>query len=99
MATVELTRFRVPADKTDRLLAARPAMLTDFRADRHGFLDAQLVSLPDNEWLDIVTWETPEDFAASRDKGPNLPGIASFFALISELITSEEGSLAYGGAA
>ncbi|MFD3485766.1 hypothetical protein [Streptomyces sp. NPDC058665] len=97
MVTVELTRFRVDADKNELLLATRSAMLADFRADRRGFLDARLVRLPDNEWLDIITWETPEDFAASRDKGPNRPGIADFFSAIAELTSAEEGSLEQSG--
>jgi hypothetical protein len=91
MTTVELTRFRVdPARRAD-LLAARPGMLADFRADRAGFLGARLVRLPDDEWLDIVRWATPEDFAASRAKGANRPGIAAFFAAIDKLISAEEG--------
>ncbi|HEY3200707.1 MAG TPA: hypothetical protein VGK55_09185 [Actinomycetes bacterium] len=90
-ATVELTRFRVTQDKTQALLAARQAMLADFQADRVGFLDALLVRLPDEEWLDIVQWRSPEDFAASRAKGANLPGIAAFFAAIDEVISSEQG--------
>ncbi|MFI5907889.1 antibiotic biosynthesis monooxygenase [Dactylosporangium sp. NPDC051541] len=92
MTTVELTRFRVDPAREPDLLAARPAMLADFRADRTGFLDARLVQLPGNEWLDIVTWETSEAFAASRAKGANRPGIAAFFATIAELISSEEGT-------
>ena len=94
MTTVELTRFRVPAEKTEELLAARAEMLKDFEADRAGFLGARLVRLPDNEWLDIVDWATPEDFAASREKGANLPGIARFFAAIDSLVVAEEGTLA-----
>lgn len=94
MTTIELTRFRVLAEKTEELLAARADMLTDFRADRAGFLDARLVQLADNEWLDIVEWASPEDFAASRDKGGNLPGIARFFAAIDSLVSAEEGTLA-----
>ena len=96
MTTVELTRFRVLPEKTAELLAARADMLTDFRSDRAGFLGARLVQLPDNEWLDIVEWASPEDFAASRDKGGNLPGIARFFAAIDSLVTAEEGTLAVG---
>ena len=93
MPTVELTRFRVdPAHEQD-LLRARPHMLADFQADRSGFVEARLVRLPNNEWLDIVLWQSDEDFAASRAKGPNLPGIAAFFAAIGELISSEEGTL------
>ncbi|HWO66448.1 MAG TPA: antibiotic biosynthesis monooxygenase [Umezawaea sp.] len=89
--TVELTRFRVDPSKVDALLAARPAMLADFREDRAGFLDADLVRLPGGEWLDVVRWRTPEDFAASREKGPNRPGIAAFFAAIDSLVSAEEG--------
>lgn len=92
MSTVELTRFAVKPEQEQALLAARPRMLEEFRADRAGFLDAMLVRLPDNEWLDIVTWRSSDDFAASRAKGANLPGIADFFAAISHLVSSEQGA-------
>ena len=94
MTTVELTRFRVLPEKTGELLAARADMLKDFEADRVGFLGARLVQLPGDEWLDIVEWASPEDFAASRDKGGNLPGIARFFAAIDSLVVAEEGVIA-----
>jgi quinol monooxygenase YgiN len=90
---IELTRFRVKPDRVDELLAARPGMLEDFRADRSGFIYARLVRLPNDEWIDIVTWETPEDFAASRAKGANLPGIKAFFDVIDGLVSAEEGVL------
>jgi hypothetical protein len=90
--TVELTRFRVSPGNAERLLAARPGMLADFRADRTGFLGARLVRLPGDQWLDIVEWRTPEDFAASRAKGANLPGIRAFFDLIDDLVSAEEGT-------
>ena len=96
MATVELTRFSVKPQHEEALLAARPAMLVDFRADRAGFIDAMLVRLPENEWLDIVSWRSAEDFAASRAKGANLPGIAAFFGAIDQLVSSEEGAMADG---
>jgi hypothetical protein len=57
VATVELTRFRTQAGRADELLAARPAMLASFRADRTGFVRADLVRLGENEWLDVVVWE------------------------------------------
>lgn len=94
MTTIELTRFRVAPERTEELLAARPAMLAEFRADRTGFLDARLVSLPNDEWLDIVAFATPEDREASRVKGANLPGIAAFFAAIDSLVSAEDGTLA-----
>ncbi|WP_336209248.1 antibiotic biosynthesis monooxygenase family protein [Nonomuraea sp. LPB2021202275-12-8] len=95
--TVELTRFRVSPDRADQLLAARPGMIADFRADRAGFLGARLVRLADDEWLDIVEWRSPDDFAASRAKGANLAGIGAFFALIDELVSAEEGTTTESG--
>ncbi|MEV6374317.1 hypothetical protein FXF53_14490 [Micromonospora sp. WP24] len=92
MPTVELTRFRVDPARENDLLQARPQMLADFQADRAGFIEARLVRLPNDEWLDIVLWETPEDFAASRAKGANLPGIAAFFDAIGALVSAEEGT-------
>ncbi|GAA3095636.1 antibiotic biosynthesis monooxygenase family protein [Streptosporangium carneum] len=89
--TVELTRFRVAPEHAQALVDARPAMLEDFRADRTGFLGARLIRVTDDEWLDIVDWRSPEDFAASRAKGANLPGVAAFFAVIDELVSAEEG--------
>jgi quinol monooxygenase YgiN len=96
VTTVELTRFRSRPGQAAALLAARPRMLEDFRADRAGFLDAQLIRLPDDVWLDIVWWRSPADFAASRTKGANLPGISAFFDAIGELISAEDGELADG---
>ena len=94
LLTVELTRFRVRPENTDALLAARARMLEEFRADRSGFIDARLVRLPDGQWLDIVSWRSAEDFAASRAKGANLPAIRAFFAAIEEVVSAEEGILA-----
>jgi quinol monooxygenase YgiN len=93
---VELVRFRVAPDKVEALLEARPRMLADFRADRTGFIEARLIRLPDDEWLDLVVWRSADDFAASRAKGANLPGIAAYFEAIQELVSAEEGTLADG---
>jgi quinol monooxygenase YgiN len=90
---VELTRFRVSPEHATNLLAARGGMIADFQADRDGFLGAKLVQLSDGEWLDIVEWRSPADFAASRAKGGNLPGIQAFFALIDDIVSMEEGTL------
>jgi quinol monooxygenase YgiN len=93
MPTVELTRFRTHPGRADELLAARPAMLESFRADRAGFVRADLVRLADDEWLDVVVWESAQDYAASREKGANTPAIGAFFAPIAELVSAEEGTL------
>ncbi|MFF0467081.1 hypothetical protein ACFYPX_06500 [Micromonospora zamorensis] len=92
MTTVEITRFRAPAERADALLAARPAMLRDFETDRAGFLGARLIRLTHDEWLDIVFWGSSEDFAESRRRGGDRPGIQAFFALIDAVVSTEEGT-------
>ncbi|MEV0319414.1 antibiotic biosynthesis monooxygenase [Streptomyces sp. NPDC050658] len=92
MATVELVRVRIAPEHTAAMLEARPAMVEDFRRDRAGFLGAHLIELPDHVWLDVLWWRSSEDFAASRAKGADLPGIKAFFATIDEVLSSEEGS-------
>ncbi|MEV0389933.1 antibiotic biosynthesis monooxygenase [Nonomuraea sp. NPDC050643] len=91
--TVELTRFRVSPERAGELLAARAGMIADFQADRAGFLGARLVRMAPDEWLDIVEWRSSGDFADSRAKGANLPGIQVFFDLIDELVSTEEGTV------
>jgi hypothetical protein len=94
MTTVELTRFRTHPDRADELLAARPGMLASFAAHRPGFVRADLVRIGDDEWIDIVLWASPDDFAAARAGGGDTPEVAAFFAPIAELVSAEEGTLA-----
>lgn len=93
MTTVELTRFRTAPGRAGALLAARPAMLDSFRADRAGFVRADLVRLGPDEWLDVVVWESPQAYAASRAKGADTPAVRAFFAPITELVSADEGTL------
>ncbi|SEG78850.1 Antibiotic biosynthesis monooxygenase [Nonomuraea solani] len=91
--TVELTRFRVSPERAGDLLAARAGMIADFQAGRAGFLGAKLVRVSADEWLDIVEWRSSGDFADSRARGADSPGIRAFFDLIDELVSMEEGTL------
>jgi quinol monooxygenase YgiN len=92
--TVELARFRTHPGRADELIAARPGMLASFRAGRPGFVRADLVRITDDEWLDVVIWESSEAYAASRAKGGDTPAVQAFFAPIAELVSAEEGTLA-----
>ncbi|WP_067130252.1 hypothetical protein [Microtetraspora malaysiensis] len=92
MTTVELARFHVVPEHVERPLAARPAMLADFRAGRPSFPGVRLVRPPGDQWLDIVHWQTPEDFSSSRAEGANLPGIKAFFDAIDHVASAEEGT-------
>jgi quinol monooxygenase YgiN len=92
MSVMEVARLRVAPEKAFALGAARPAMLGAFRS-RPGFVRAELVRISDDEWLDLIVWETSEDFAESRLRGGDSPEVRAFFEQIDELISSDEGQL------
>ncbi|KAA9379207.1 hypothetical protein F5972_13575 [Microbispora cellulosiformans] len=91
MSVIELTTFTVKPEKTAALLAARPGMLRAFREDRRGFLDACLVRVADDTWLDFVEWTDDAAWDESKAKAANRPEIAEFFAAIDELVSVRRG--------
>ncbi|MEV4603213.1 alpha/beta hydrolase [Amycolatopsis sp. NPDC049253] len=91
MSVVEMTTFTVAEENTRAMLAARPAMVEAFRADRRGFLSARLVRVAENTWLDFVEWSDDAAWDESKAKGANLPAIGAFFATIDTLVGAERG--------
>ncbi|QYN18504.1 S9 family peptidase [Amycolatopsis sp. DSM 110486] len=91
MSVVEMTTFTVAEENTRAMLAARPAMVEAFRADRRGFLSARLVRVAENTWLDFVEWSDDAAWDESKAKGANLPAIGAFFATIDTLVSAERG--------
>ncbi|PRY10767.1 antibiotic biosynthesis monooxygenase [Kineococcus rhizosphaerae] len=93
MTTIELTTFTVRPERVEDMLAARPAMLADFAADRRGFVSARLVRLDATQWVDVVEWADRAAWDESREKGGNTPGIAAFFATLDELVDVRGGDV------
>ncbi|MEU4091651.1 alpha/beta hydrolase [Streptomyces sp. NPDC026673] len=91
MSVIELTTFVVAPERSSDMLSARSGMLSGFRKDRRGFIDARLVRVAEDTWLDVVEWADAAAYDASREKGGNLPEIAAFFATIDRLVGAESG--------
>lgn len=64
--------------------------MTTFRG-RTGFVSARLVRVAEDTWLDVVEWTDDASWDESKAKGGNVPEIATFFATIDKLISSERG--------
>jgi hypothetical protein len=92
VTTLEIVRLRVLPENAEAFAAARGPMLAELSA-RPGFVRADLARLADDEWLDLVAWRSPEDFAESRRRGADGPGVAAFFGLIDGLVADESGEL------
>jgi heme-degrading monooxygenase HmoA len=92
MPVMEVTRLRVAPERAAGLQAARAAMVAAFE-ERPGFVRADLVRLSEEEWLDLIVWESSADFAESRRRGGDSDAVRAFFAQIDAVIASDEGQL------
>ena len=89
MARVEFVRFRTPPADVESLLAARTAA-SEALHDIQGFRAAYLVSLDNHEWLDVTIWD---DQAGEARTGFELPSVAAYTSLMSEVLGEEAGIL------
>ena len=72
MPTVEIYRVKVNPGDVERLLEIRDAAVAEFRDQIPELLQADLVRLEDDVWLDVLTWSEPVaperiEKAAERD--------------------------------
>jgi hypothetical protein len=61
MPTIEIYRARIDPANVDRLLEIRDAAVAEFREQVPELLQADLVRLHGDTWLDILTWSEPVD--------------------------------------
>jgi hypothetical protein len=89
MAVVEFTRFAIPQDRTEALVAAHSAMVATLAAACVGFQQACLVELGEDEWIDITIWETE---AAADAAIVRVSAMTGFFGLIDRILGQERGT-------
>ncbi len=60
--TIEIAQFKIKAGVSDaEVLTASQEAHDGFLTTYNGFLDRELLKSSDEEWIDIVRWETMED--------------------------------------
>ena len=60
--TIEIAQFKIKAGVSDaEVLTASQEAHDGFLTTCNGFLDRELLKSSDEEWIDIVRWETMED--------------------------------------
>jgi hypothetical protein len=86
VTAVEFVRFRSFPGQLAALRAARTTALDNLQR-LFGLRGAYLVSLDDDEWLDVTVWDSPSPPADWRDR------VVEYTNLMSEVLGEESGIL------
>jgi len=100
MPAIEIYRVRIEPADVDRLLEIRAAAVAEFQEQVPELLQADLVRLEGDVWLDVLTWSEvvdPERIGAAAECTPLS---AEMHGLIGEVLGHDRGELVHssGGA-
>jgi hypothetical protein len=93
--TLEIVSMRVDPANEPEFLATRSAMIDAMQAAHPGLMTAQLVSLGDGRWMDLVRWRTATEAHAAAADFPNIAEAGAWAALIQEVMSMEHGTIAH----
>jgi uncharacterized protein HemY len=85
-AIIRTTRFTADPAATEKVLAARAALIAVLRAKISGPSEAKLIRIDERTWVDIWRWE------AAAELAPTLPEARAAFAVANDP-TAESGEL------
>lgn len=93
MPTIEIYRAKIDPANLDRLLEIRDAAVAEFREQVPELLQADLVRLDDDTWLDILTWSEPVAPERIEQAAGRTPTSAEMHSLIGEMLAHDTGEL------
>ena len=80
---IEWAPFRVRAGVTvEALIAASDQLQADFLARQPGFVSRELLRGPDQQWTDLVFWESRAAVDTAMQKVADSPACGRYFALM-----------------
>jgi hypothetical protein len=93
--TAEIVHFTVKPGEATGLIDKRSAMIEAVRAAHPALLDAQLINLGDDQFMDVVRWRTrAEAEVAAADFG-NIPAAGAWAAHIAEVLLMTHGTIVH----
>jgi hypothetical protein len=94
MPLIEIYRAKIAPAQVDRLLEIRADAVAEFREHVPELLQADLVRLDDDVWLDVIVWSEPVD--EERIAGAACAGTAAeMHALITDVIGHDRGEIVH----
>jgi hypothetical protein len=95
MAIIEIYRARIDAANVDRLLEIRSAAVAEFQELVPELLQADLVRLEDDVWLDVLVWSAPVDDERISQAASAAPTSAEMHALLTEVLAHDRGEIVH----
>jgi hypothetical protein len=92
---VEIYRVKIEPANVKRLLEIRAAAVAEFQEQVPELLQADLVRLDDNVWLDILTWSEPVDPERIGKAAECTPTSAEMHGLIAQDLGHDCGELVH----
>ncbi len=87
--TVEIVRFRVARENIEPFLAGRRGALDAIRASYPGMQSAHLAQLGEDQWIDIVLWDSKTQALAAAAGAMAIPSFAEWASYIAEVASME----------
>jgi hypothetical protein len=95
MPTTEIYRVKIDPANVDRLLEIRGAAVAEFQQQVPELLQADLVRLDDEVWLDILVWSEPVDPEQVSQAAERTPTSAEMHGLMTEELGHDRGELVH----
>lgn len=95
MPTIEIYRVKIDAANVERLLEIRAAAVAEFQEQVPELLQADLVRLDDETWLDILLWSAPVDPERINEAAACTPTSAEMHGLIADELGHDRGELVH----
>lgn len=95
MPIIEIYRVRIDPADVERLLEIREAAVAEFREQVPELLQADLVRLDGDRWLDVLTWSEAVDPERIGKAAECTPTSAEMHGLIAEELGHDRGELVH----
>jgi len=95
MALIEIYRAKIEPANVDRLLEIRAAAVAEFQELVPELLQADLVRLEDDVWLDVLEWSEAVDEDRFSQAASAAPTSVEMHALISDVRAHDRGEIVH----
>jgi hypothetical protein len=93
MPIIEIYRAKIDPANVERLLEIRAAAVAEFQELVPELLQADLVRLEDDVWLDVLVWSARVDDARISEAASHAPASAEMHGLITDVLAHDRGEI------
>jgi hypothetical protein len=95
MPIIEIYRARIDPANVDRLMEIRAQAVAEFQEQAPELLQADLVRLEDDVWLDVLVWSAPVDEQRISQAAAAAPKSVEMHALIADVLGHDRGEIVH----